>query len=203
MSQSWPSQPARPVNGQSWRGHALGCLTLFLLTAELGHSSRRDSEELCSSLHTCHRKWRKEPPAGGTDGALSAPGLCRPPLPSTPCPTREQHSLAGRAAAGGVERKPACGPGRPGVRSARSPTSWVASVYQMGTGILPTSQASVKKANTGPTWAALRLRAHTDLWACWLHVHLRCQEQGTRFTPLCSHEGPVLSFCSVNAKVNG
>lgn len=39
-------------------------LTLFLLTAELGHSKRSDSEELCSSLHTCHRKCRKEPPVG-------------------------------------------------------------------------------------------------------------------------------------------
>lgn len=41
--------------------------TLFLLTAELGHNSRRDSEELCSSLHTCHRKCRKEPPVGHTE----------------------------------------------------------------------------------------------------------------------------------------
>lgn len=38
-------------------------LTLFLLTAELGHNRSSDSEELCSSLHTCHKKWRKEPPA--------------------------------------------------------------------------------------------------------------------------------------------
>lgn len=49
-----------------------GCLTLFLLTAELGHSRSSDSEELCSSLHTCHRKCRKEPPAEHTDRQVSA-----------------------------------------------------------------------------------------------------------------------------------
>ena len=56
----------------SSRGAQAPRLTLFLLTAELGHSRRRESEELCSSLHTCHRKWRKEPPAG-QKGALRCP----------------------------------------------------------------------------------------------------------------------------------
>lgn len=74
LSQSLPSspRPGRFLKALRSGGPApqlleawLTCqgLTLFLLTAELGHNSRRESEELCSSLHTCHRKWRKEPPA--------------------------------------------------------------------------------------------------------------------------------------------
>lgn len=42
---------------------ALRYHTLFLFTAELGHNRRRESEELCNSLQTCQRKWRKDPPA--------------------------------------------------------------------------------------------------------------------------------------------
>lgn len=62
--------------------HCLGRLTLFLLTAELGHSSRREREELCSSLHTCHRKWRKEPPAGQMETHQHQATLPAGPVPS-------------------------------------------------------------------------------------------------------------------------
>lgn len=136
---------------------ALGCLTLFLLTAELGHSSRRDSEELCSSLHTCHRKWRKEPPAGGTDEPHQHWGSASPPAP---------HALSalGTALIGQPDRsrwsgKETC------LRAGRETwgpilpchllAGWPRSLYQMGTGILPTSQAGIKESNAGPMEAAL------------------------------------------------
>lgn len=61
-------QGGRPGGADEGTGAPLPARpTLFLLTAELGHSSRRDSDELCSSLHTCHRKCRKEPPVGHTE----------------------------------------------------------------------------------------------------------------------------------------
>ena len=37
-------------------------LTLFRLAAALGQGRSRERAELCSSLQTCHKKWRNDPP---------------------------------------------------------------------------------------------------------------------------------------------
>lgn len=92
-----PAVAIRSCGAQVSGGRAGRRLTLFLLTAELGHSRRRDREELCSSLHTCHRKWRKEPPAGQMD--THQRGTPQPPLPTGAVPTWNPSSFASLIAA--------------------------------------------------------------------------------------------------------
>lgn len=99
--------PSEPTAGPPALAAQASRLTLFLLTAELGHSSRRESEELCSSLHTCHRKWRKEPPAGQV-------GTYQLTLPAGPVPTGKSTPLPPGLRLRWVETEPAQGLGDPG-----------------------------------------------------------------------------------------
>lgn len=168
--------------------------TLFLLTAELGHSRSRDSEELCSSLHTCHRKWRKEPPADRRSPVSTA--TCPPP-----CPARCIRAKRLQLRCGAAQRKLTRGPRDPGSNPAASlrrqeilhSLSQPPPLNRTGTVTAPTAQASCKdstRSNADLFVGSRRLRAHSGLPACVAHVCLLCPGQGPCFTQGCSLRGP-------------